>query len=136
MAPAGVPHDTAAMTLSHLTLGTTILTFLMIMTASSFRTRLDLKVATGNRDALPPSTPASARADRAAANMLENLLLFVALVVAVGGKNPARAELGAEIFLIARLVYWPIYLLGIPVVRTVVWTVGAVGLAILASAAV
>jgi uncharacterized MAPEG superfamily protein len=124
------------MTLSHLTLGSVVLTFLMIMTASSFRTRLDMKVATGNRDALPPPTPASARADRAAANMLENLILFVALVVAVGGRNPARAELGAEIFLIARLIYWPVYLLGIPVVRTVVWTVGAVGLVILGSAAV
>jgi uncharacterized MAPEG superfamily protein len=124
------------MTLSHLTLGSVILTFLMIMTASSFRTRLDMKVATGNRDAMPPPTAASARADRAAANMLENLILFVALVVAVGGQNPERAELGAAIFLIARVVYWPIYLLGIPVVRTVVWTVGAVGLVILGSAAV
>jgi uncharacterized MAPEG superfamily protein len=124
------------MTLSHLTLGSVILTFLMIMTASSFRTRLDMKVATGNRDAMPPPTAASARADRAAANMLENLILFVALVVAVGGQNPERAELGAAIFLIARAVYWPIYLLGIPVVRTVVWTVGAVGLVILGSAAV
>lgn len=36
--------------------------------------------------------------------------------------------------MIARVVYWPIYLAGIPGVRTVVWTVGAVGLAILASA--
>jgi uncharacterized MAPEG superfamily protein len=124
------------MTLSHLTLGSVILTFLMIMTASSFRTRLDMKVATGNRDAMPPPTPASQRADRAAANMLENLILFVALVVAVGGRNPARAELGAEIFLIARIIYWPIYLLGIPVVRTIAWTVGAVGLLILGSAAI
>jgi uncharacterized MAPEG superfamily protein len=136
MALACASHDTAPMTLSHLTLGSVILTFLMIMTASSFRTRLNPKIATGNRDDLPPTTPASARADRAAANMLENLLLFVALVVAVGGRNPARAELGAEIFLIARIIYWPIYLLGIPVVRTLVWTVGAVGLAILGSAAI
>ena len=123
------------MTLSHLTLGSVILTFLMIMTASSFRTRLNMKIATGNRDEMPPPTPASARADRAAANMLENLILFVALVVAVGGSNPARAELGAAIFLIARIIYWPIYLLGIPVVRTIIWTVGAVGLLILGSAA-
>jgi uncharacterized MAPEG superfamily protein len=133
LAPAG--PDTAAMTLSHLTVAAVVLTFLMIMTASSFRTRLDPKLATGNRDALPPPTPAAERADRAAKNMLENLLLFVALVVAVGAQHPARAQLGAEVFVIARIVYWPIYLAGIPVVRTIVWTVGAVGLAILASAA-
>lgn len=135
MALALPPHDTAAMTLSHLTLGSAILTFLMIMTASSLRTRLDFKVATGNRDAMPPPTPAAERADRAAKNMLENLVLFVALVVAVGGRNPARAELGAEIFLISRLLYWPIYLLGIPGIRTIVWAAGAAGLILLASAA-
>jgi uncharacterized MAPEG superfamily protein len=136
MAPGASPHDTARMTLSHLTLGTAILTFLMIMTASSLRTRLDFKVATGNRDGMPAPTPAAERADRAAKNMLENLLLFLALVVAVGGKNPVRAELGAEIFLIARIVYWPIYLVGVPVLRTIVWAAGAVGLVVLASAAV
>jgi uncharacterized MAPEG superfamily protein len=124
------------MTLNHLTLGSALLTFLMIMTASSLRTGLDMKLATGNRDAMPPPTPATERADRAARNMLENLLLFVALVVAVGGRNPARAELGAEIFLVARIVYWPVYLIGIPVVRTIVWGVGAAGLVILATAAV
>jgi uncharacterized MAPEG superfamily protein len=135
MALVPTPHDTAAMTLSHLTLGSAVLTFLMIMTASSLRTRLDFKVATGNRDAMPPPTPAAERADRAAKNMLENLVLFIALIVAVGGRNPARAELGAEIFLIARLVYWPIYLLGIPGIRTIVWAAGAAGLVILATAA-
>jgi len=135
MALALAGPDTAAMTLSHLTVAAVVLTFLMIMTASSFRTRLDPKLATGNRDALPPPTPAADRADRAAKNMLENLLLFVALIVAVGGQHPGRAQLGAEVFVIARIVYWPIYLAGVPVVRTIVWTVGAVGLAILASAA-
>src|SRR4029079_17315579 len=109
------------MTLSHLTLATTLLTFLMIMTASSLRTRFDFKVATGNRDGMPAATPAAERADRAAKNMLENLLLFIALVVAVGGKNPARAELGAEIFLLSRIVYWPIYPPGLPVLRTIAW---------------
>jgi uncharacterized MAPEG superfamily protein len=124
------------MTVSHLTLGSAILTFLMIMTASSLRTRLDVKVATGNRDAMPPPSPAAERADRAAKNMLENLILFLALVVAVGGRNPGRAELGAEIFLVGRVLYWPIYLLGIPVIRTIAWAIGFAGLVVLASAAV
>ena len=120
-------HDTAGMTTSTLTLVAAILTWLMIMLASMLRTGGDMRLATGNRHALPPATPLAERADRAAKNMLENLVLFVALVVAVGARNPSRAELGAEVFVIARVVYWPIYLAGIPGVRTVVWTVGAVG---------
>jgi uncharacterized MAPEG superfamily protein len=43
--------------------------------------------------------------------------------------------LGAVVFVVARIVYWPIYLAGIPGLRTAVWTVGVVGLAVLASAA-
>lgn len=122
------------MTTSMLALYATILTWLMIMTASALRTRGNLRLGLGNRDALPPPTAVAERADRAAKNMLENLVLFVTLVVAVGGRQPARAELGAEVFLIARVVYWPIYLAGIPGLRTAVWTVGVVGLVLLASA--
>jgi uncharacterized MAPEG superfamily protein len=66
--------------------------------------------------------------------MLENLVLFVALIVAVGGREPARVELGATVFVIARVVYWPVYLAGIRGLRTVVWGVGVIGLAIIASA--
>jgi uncharacterized MAPEG superfamily protein len=123
------------MTLSTLVLAATLLAWLMIMIASALRTRGDVRIMAGNRDNVPPASPLAERADRAAKNMLENLVLFVALVVAVGGHNPARAQLGAEVFVAARLVYWPVYLAGIPGLRTLVWTVGAVGLAILGSAA-
>ena len=121
--------------LAALTIAAVALTWLMIMLASTLRTRGDLALATGNRHALPPPSPLAERADRAARNMLENLVLFAALVAAVGGMHPARAILGAEIFVIARLVYWPIYLAGIPVARTLVWAVSVAGLAMLASAA-
>jgi uncharacterized MAPEG superfamily protein len=122
------------MTLHTLVLAAVVLAWLMIMTASALRSRGDLKLALGNRDGMPPATPLADRADRAAKNMLENLVLFIALVVAVGGGNAGRAQLGATVFVIARVVYWPIYLAGIPGLRTAVWTVGIVGLAILASA--
>jgi len=127
--------ESAGMTISTLTLAAVALTWLMIMAASMLRTRGDLKVATGNRHDVPTPTPLAERADRAAKNMLENLVLFVALVVAVGGRDPARAQLGAEVFVVARVAYWLIYLAGIPVLRTLVWSVGIVGLAILGSAA-
>jgi uncharacterized MAPEG superfamily protein len=123
------------MSLSTLVLAATVLAWLMIMIASALRTRGDVQVMAGNRDNLPPASPLAGRADRAAKNMLENLVLFVGIAVAVGGKNPARAQLGAEVFVAARLVYWPIYLAGIPFLRTAAWTVGTIGLALLASAA-
>jgi uncharacterized MAPEG superfamily protein len=126
--------DSARMTISTLTLAAAVLTWLMIITASMLRSRGDLRVATGNRDNLPPASAVAERADRAARNMLENLVLFVALVVAVGGQGSSRALLGAEVFVFARLVYWPVYLAGIPVLRTAVWAVSIAGLGLLASA--
>jgi uncharacterized MAPEG superfamily protein len=135
MAVGSPRPDSAGMTLSTLVLAATILAWLMIMVASMLRTRGDVRVMAGNRDNVPPGSPLAERADRAAKNMLENLVLFVALAVAVGSRNPARAQLGAEVFVAARLAYWPIYLAGIPGLRTVAWTVGTIGLALLASAA-
>ena len=52
--------------------------------------------------------------------MLENMVLFtaLALVATVGGVTDPHVELGARIFYWARLVYIPIYMIGIPVART------------------
>ena len=85
----------------------------------------------GNREDLPPITGWADRAARAHRNMLENLVLFAALVLVaqVAGKANATTALGAELFFWARLVYVPVYVIGIPWVRTGVWAVSVVGLA-------
>jgi len=44
------------------------------------------------------------------------------------GKTSAETALGGWIWLSARAVYLPLYAAGVPVVRTVVWTISAVGL--------
>lgn len=123
------------MTLATLVLAAAVLTWLMIMLSGVLRTRGDLRIMASNRDRVPTASPLAERADRAAKNMLENLVLFVALAVAVGGRDPARAQLGAELFVGARLVYWPIYLAGVPLLRTATWMISIVGLGLLASAA-
>ena len=71
-------------------------------------------------------------------NMLENLALLTALVAAVrfAGQAGAQVDLGATIFLIARVAYWPCYLAGIVYLRTVLWLVSIVGLGLIAAAAV
>ncbi|MEJ7600884.1 MAG: MAPEG family protein [Kofleriaceae bacterium] len=116
----------------------TVLTWVMILTAGLARAHVGgLKVAFGNRHEMPATQPAWIdRADRAAKNMLENLPLFIGLVAVtyLGNRQSARVDLGAHLFLWARLAYWPIYVAGIPVVRTFVWLVSIAGLALIFTA--
>lgn len=84
----------------------------------------------GNREAMPPMEGWVGRAQRAHRNMLENLILFAALVLVahVGGKANVFTAIGAQLFFWARLVYAFVYIAGIPWVRTAVWAVSIVGL--------
>jgi uncharacterized MAPEG superfamily protein len=117
-----------------------ILTFVMVITASYYRNRAwnleGLRRSMGNRDDPPPATPISGRADRAAMNMLENLVFFTALAAALNfsGRNSAQAELGANIFFWARIAYFPTYLAGIAYLRPVIWFGGVIGLGMMAIA--
>ena len=117
-----------------------ILTWVMVFGAALLRARAwtpaGMKVAFGNRHEVPEASPLAARAERAGKNMLENLPLFVALVAAahLGGRHGDRVDLGAQIFFWARVAYWPIYLAGIPYVRTLAWYVALGGLAVIFSA--
>jgi uncharacterized MAPEG superfamily protein len=88
-----------------------------------------------NRETLPEPTSWAGRAQRAHLNMLENLVLFAALVlvaVAAQRTNSVTAT-GAQIFFWARLVYAAIYLAGIPWLRTAVWGVSVIGLVMIFS---
>jgi uncharacterized MAPEG superfamily protein len=111
-----------------------VLTWVMLMTASLVRVRgwtpKGLWLAMGNRDDLPEPTPLAARADRAAKNMLEGLLLFAVVVVVarLGGVPSEKIEPGAALFFWSRVLFFPIYLAGIKLLRTVVWTASIVGL--------
>jgi uncharacterized MAPEG superfamily protein len=112
-----------------------VLCWVMIMTAAMLKTR-GLVNAGGNRDDLPEPSAAAGRADRAAKNMLENLVLFTALLAAarMGNGDQDRIVLGARIFFWARVAYFPVYLAGIKHIRTAIWAVGIAGLAIIFSA--
>jgi uncharacterized MAPEG superfamily protein len=92
-----------------------------------------MKAAMGNRDEKVDCNGFPARTDRAARNMLENMVLFtaLALVASVGGVADPHVELGARIFYWARLVYIPIYMIGIPVARTGVWAISVIGMGLI-----
>jgi len=112
-------------------------TWLLLVVASLIRARAwtpgGLLLAFGNRDNLPDPTPFAGRAERAARNTLENFVLFaaLALVAQAAGATSARVTQGAEVFFWARLVYIPVYLAGIPFLRTAVWAVSIVGLGLM-----
>jgi uncharacterized MAPEG superfamily protein len=114
-----------------------VVTWLLIMVAAMVRSQAwtthGRAMAFGNRDAVPEATGFAGRAERTARNTLENFILFAVLALVASAANvaSARVVLGAQVFFWARMVYIPIYYLGVPYVRTLVWTVGIVGLAMM-----
>lgn len=91
--------------------------------------------AIGNRDETTSAPIHADRADRTLRNMIEAMLLFtpVALLAATQpGVDEAAAIFGAQVFLVARIAYAPIYILGVPVLRTLVWTAGHIGVLLIA----
>ena len=88
----------------------------------------------GNRDGEPKAlTGLAARADRASRNFLETFPFFAAAVLAIAvlGKNTSQTAFGAELYVWARLAYLPVYIIGIPYLRTLVWSAAMAGIVIL-----
>lgn len=104
----------------------------MLVAVSGHTLQVGLPALAGNREGVPPATGWAGRAARAHRNMIESLVLFAALVLiaAVAGKTGDMTLLGAQIFFWARLVYAFVYLAGIPWLRTGVWFVSVVGMAL------
>jgi uncharacterized MAPEG superfamily protein len=44
------------------------------------------------------------------------------------GKHSQVSEWGAELYVAGRVLYLPLYAVGIPVVRTIVWTAATIGI--------
>ncbi len=85
----------------------------------------------GARDeALPPPEPIVGRLARAQANYFETFPVMAAaiLIVSVADLETRWTAIGAILWLAARLVYLPLYALGIPKVRTLVFLISVVGI--------
>ena len=111
-----------------------LLLFVHIFVATRFKTaQYGRKWNVGARDeTLPPANPMTARLMRAQANFEETFpIAIVALLgVVVAGRTSPWTAIGGWIWLGARVVYLPLYAAGVPVIRTIVWTIGIAGLAI------
>jgi len=102
----------------------------MLVGVMGANAQVGLPALAGNREALPQITGWAGRAQRAHRNMLENLPLFIALVLIaqLANRTSGTTALGAELFFWARLAHAVIYVAGIPWLRTLAWAVSAVGL--------
>lgn len=96
------------------------------------RDQLKIADALGPRDLPSETTPLGARSERALQNMKEALLIFFPLALLTA--NAPGAELGAKMFVVARILYVPAYLAAIPGLRSAIWLVGVAGLAMMAMA--
>src|SRR5471032_3565476 len=112
-----------------------LLTFVQVLiAAASANQAVGLPTLAGNREGMGELTGFAGRARRAHLNMIENMVLFTALVLVavVAKKSNGMTEMGALVFFWARLVYAVIYLLGLPWLRTVAWAVSVVGMIMIA----
>jgi uncharacterized MAPEG superfamily protein len=91
----------------------------------------------GSRDANVPPSAMTARARRAQANFGENLPFFLTLAILALVLSPAKMDLavmGAAVFVLARVAYLPLYLVAIPMLRSLAYGVSMVGLGMMAFA--
>jgi len=97
-----------------------------VLMAASNTLQLGIGYTSGSRDEQREPTGMAGRLTRAFNNMLEALIFFtLAVVVVTLGEAASRATaLAAKVFLVARIVYVPAYASGIPMLRSVVWSVG------------
>jgi uncharacterized MAPEG superfamily protein len=117
---------------------TLVLAIVQIMLPATLRTReTGPEYNVGPRDtAGPPVGVLTGRLQRAEKNLFETLPLFIGAVLLahVAGREGSQTLWGAALYLGARVVYVPLYALGVPVVRTVAWGVSFVGLAMVLAA--
>lgn len=109
-----------------------VLALVQILLTACMRTaETGLTYNMGPRDepARPPR-PMTARVQRAQANLLETLPLFAAAVLAAHAleRTSDMTLLGAQMYLVARVLYVPLYAFGVPLVRSLVWGASLAGL--------
>jgi uncharacterized MAPEG superfamily protein len=110
-----------------------VLLFIHIFVATRFKTaQYGRKWNVSARDeSLPEPSPVTGRLMRAQTNFQETfpIALVALLGVVIADRTSQWTSVGGWIWLGARAVYLPLYWAGIPVVRTLVWIIALIGLA-------
>jgi uncharacterized MAPEG superfamily protein len=102
---------------------------LVAATLSTSQRGLGWNVGNRDEDTRRLGGPAG-RAHRASRNFLETFAFFAAAVLAVmlAQRNSPHTALGTQLYFWGRLVYLPIYIIGIPYLRTLAWGVAFWGM--------
>ncbi|MEO5641227.1 MAG: MAPEG family protein [Sphingomicrobium sp.] len=112
-----------------------LLALVHIFAAAQVKTRqYGTKWNMGARDEdLPPPNALVGRLTRAQDNFFETFPIAIAaiLIVQLAHLNNRWTAFGAVVWLAARALYLPLYALGVPVVRTLVFMVSLAGLIVL-----
>ncbi len=98
----------------------------LLLAAAFVTAQRGLKWNAGPRDTpQPPPAGVAGRLERALRNFLETFPFFAAGVLAVTalGKGSAHTALAAQLYVWARLVYVPLYGVGVPYLRSLAWVV-------------
>lgn len=104
--------------------------------AAANRQRGDLAWGLGPRDEARPLSGVAGRLQRAFSNFLETFPFFAAAVITayLAGKLGALTLWGSALYVSARAIYVPLYAMGVPALRTVVWAVALVGILMVTTA--
>ena len=115
-----------------------LLGFIQLFLAAHFVTaERGLGWNVGARDNTAPlSGHLAGRLDRAFQNFKETFPFFAAAVImaAVMGRHNWATLWGSQIYLAARILYVPLYAMGIPAVRTLVWAAASAGILLVVAA--
>ena len=110
-----------------------ILLFIHIFTATRLKTaQYGRDWNMGARDEkLPPPNPMTGRLMRAQANFEETfpIAIIALLGVVIAQRTSQWTAIGGWTWLVARIVYLPVYAAGIRIVRTLIYVVSMIGLA-------
>lgn len=98
-----------------------------------YRWHYGLWYAQTARDDPPPEGHLLGRAERALKNFLETWPAFIVLALVANFADPGDPVVfwGAIVWYAARIAYLPLYLFGIYMIRSLVWCVSAIGLAMM-----
>lgn len=84
----------------------------------------------GNRDEVRTKTELQSRTARTVANHIEGMMVFVplALIVVISDLSSTLTVWGAGLYLLGRVLFAPLYLIGVPYLRSLVWGVSLIGI--------
>jgi uncharacterized MAPEG superfamily protein len=94
-----------------------------------YRAQHGVMYSATSRDDEPAPNVMTARGNKALRNFLETYPVFAVLMIANFLQQPDMlCTWGALVYLVARVVYLPLYVFGVQFIRSLMWTVAMVGL--------